>query len=287
VTIISRALPAPVPTSEPADPRNNLVGLAKVMAEVDRSMPVHDLYDETGSELYDALGWQSYDTVTAVKLAVRTGGAILDLACGTGRIGLAVAQRGIEVVGVDLSTDMLDRFRARLATEPPSVAGLVELAEADMHSLDLGRRFRLAVLGATTIVLIDPAKRRAFFERVRSHLEPGGTFALDFHSLDLDAIRRCPRRTSVIEIPMHPAGAGYAVCCQEFDLATRREKVSFVVERVSVGGTLDRRIVTTTKAVLRRRDIERDLIEAGFDLLAQAPRRTPESFEWLIAEVAR
>lgn len=286
MTIMSPATTAPVPASEPSDPRVNLVGLAKALAEVDRSMPVHDLYDETGSELYDALGWQSYDTATAVKLAVRGGGPILDLACGTGRIGLAIAQRGVEVVGVDLSMNMLDRFRARLAVEPPEVAGLVELAQADMHGLALNRRFRLAVLGATTIVLVDPAKRRAFFERVRSHLEPGGTFALDFHSLDLDAIRRCPQRTSVIEIPMRPAGVGYAVCCQEFDLATRREKVSFVVERVSVGGTLDRRIVTTTKAILRRRDIERDLIEAGFDLLVQGSPRTPDAFEWLIAEVA-
>ncbi len=271
-----------VPTM--SDPRVNLVGVARSMAEVDRLVPVHDLYDETGSELYDELGWQSYDTNTAVKLASRHGGPVLDLACGTGRIGLAIAQRGVEVMGVDLSTDMLDRFTTRLGAEPPEVAGLVELVQADMHQLDLGRQFRLAVLGATTIVLVDPAQRRAFFERVRAHLLPGGIFAFDFHTLDLDAIRRCPQRTTVIEIPMRPAGAGFAVCCQEFDLATRREKVSFLVERVAVAGALDRRIVTTSKAILRRRDIERDLLDAGFALSAYPQRSTSESFEWLIAE---
>jgi len=270
-----------------ADPRANLVGLAKSLAHADRSIPVHDLYDDSGSELYDALGWQSYDTVTAVKLATSLGGPVLDLACGTGRIGLAIAQRGEHVVGVDLSVDMLDRFTNRLRGEPDEVAALVDLVQADMHGLDLGRQFRLAVLGATTIVLVDPAERRPFFERVREHLIPGGVFAMDFHSLDLDAIRRSPRRTSVIEIPMRPAGAGFAVCCQEFDLSTRREKVSFVVERVAVGGTIDRRIITTTKAILRRRDIERDLREAGFSLSDSVQPRTGESLEWLIAKATR
>jgi SAM-dependent methyltransferase len=272
--------------ADPADPRNNLVGLARSLAEVDRTMPVHDLYDAVGSELYDALGWQSYDTATPVKLACRHGGPVLDLACGTGRIGLAIAQRGVDVVGVDLSTDMLDRFTTRLNSEPSEVASLVELIRGDMHNLDLGRRFRFAVLGATTIVLVDPALRRGFFERVRAHLEPGGIFAFDFHTLDFEAIRRCPRRTTVLEIPMRPAGAGFALCYQEFDLPARREKVSFVVERVAVTGTLDRRIITTTKAVLRRRDVEQDLIEAGFRLSETGHPSTDDGFEWLIAEAA-
>lgn len=172
MTDLSVAQPA---ASGSADPRNNLVGLARSLAEVDRGLPVHDLYDDAGSELYDALGWQNYDTATAVKLACHHGGPVLDLACGTGRIGLAIAQRGVDVVGVDLSTNMLDRFRMRLHAEPPEVAALVELVRGDMHNLDLGRRFRLAVLGATTIVLVDPALRRGFFERVRAHLEPEGS----------------------------------------------------------------------------------------------------------------
>jgi SAM-dependent methyltransferase len=277
-------IPASGPEAELDDPRSNLVGLAKSLADFDRTIAVHDLYDASGSELYDALGWQNYDTATAVKLAARVGGPVLDLACGTGRIGLAIAQRGQRVVGVDLSLDMLGRFTNRLQHEPSEVAALVDLVRADMHALELGRQFRLAVLGATTIVLVDPAQRRAFFERVHSHLVPGGLFALDFHTLDFDAIRRGPRRTNVIEIPMRPAGVGFAVCCQEFDLSTRREKVSFVVERVAVGGTIDRRIVTTSKAILRRRDIERDLRDAGFSLSDSVQPRTEESFEWLIAE---
>jgi hypothetical protein len=59
-----------------------------------------------------------------------------------------------------------------------------------------------------------------------------------------------------------------------------------VVERVAVTGTLDRRIITTTKAVLRRRDVEQDLIEAGFRLSETGHPSTDDGFEWLIAEAA-
>src|SRR6187401_3524724 len=48
------------------------------------------------------------------KLARKTGGAVLELGCGTGRVLVPVARSGVHVVGIDRSSEMLARARARL-----------------------------------------------------------------------------------------------------------------------------------------------------------------------------
>lgn len=50
--------------------------------------------------------------------ATRDGGAVLEVACSSGRITLRLAQAGIPVVGFDLSSAMLDRARAKGAGLP-------------------------------------------------------------------------------------------------------------------------------------------------------------------------
>src|SRR5215212_2491148 len=72
-----------------------------------------------------------------VDEAVRSGGAVLELACGTGRLLVPMAQAGLQVTGVDIVRPMLDRARAK-ATE----AGVaIDLVQGDMRGVHLGRRF--------------------------------------------------------------------------------------------------------------------------------------------------
>jgi ubiquinone/menaquinone biosynthesis C-methylase UbiE len=57
------------------------------------------------------------------RLARATGGPVLELGCGTGRIALALAQAGLSVTGVDISTGMLALARARASgLRPPQTA---------------------------------------------------------------------------------------------------------------------------------------------------------------------
>jgi SAM-dependent methyltransferase len=120
--------------------------------------------------------WAEFKEAEPVELAYyrgaieRFGEPALDLACGAGRLLLPLLEAGLEVDGVDVSTDMLAQAQ-RLA----DARGLApSLTAQPIHQLDLRRRYR-------TIFICDSfgigGSRRDDLEglrRVQQHLEPGG-----------------------------------------------------------------------------------------------------------------
>jgi SAM-dependent methyltransferase len=273
------------PTSAAAPPRP-LVGLAAAIVRADPGVPVHDLYDDAGAELYDRMVHASAELAPVLHelhdLHERRGpvpaAPVLDLACGSGRVGLQLARRGHAVVGVDLSEAMLARYRGRLAREPGDVVGRTTLHRCDIHGL--GDRFapgsfRAAVLGATTIVLVEPARRPALFATIAGLLAPGGVFLLDVPDLDPRELRERPERTTVFELT-GGAGPAWVLALQSFDVAARREVVNFVVD-----GTHEaRRVVTTTKRIVFASEVMADLTGAG---LAVRELGSDGSGHWLAA----
>jgi SAM-dependent methyltransferase len=130
-------------------------------------------------EFYEAfLGANGADLPHYKGLAVRLGGPVLDLACGTGRVSLALAAEGLAVCGLDASAPMLDRARQRAAG-----AGLsATWVQAELGAFQLGQRFPLAILPYNGLQhLHSAAELAAFFARLRGHLRPGGHFAFDVH----------------------------------------------------------------------------------------------------------
>lgn len=103
--------------------------------------------------------------------------SVLDLGCGTGAHAVRLAQRGFEVVGVDLSDNMLEAARRRAERAEPITVSFVR---EDIRTVRLGRQFdavicMFAVLGYQTT---DDDLARAL-DTVRSHLVPGGAFIFD------------------------------------------------------------------------------------------------------------
>jgi SAM-dependent methyltransferase len=133
----------------------------------------HDnLQEFDDAALYDAENRWAADDDFYLALALRIGGPVLDLACGTGRLTRAIAARGIRVTGLDLAAPMLARARM--------LAPGVEWVEADLRRFDLCRRFRLALMtGHAFQGLLTEADQRAALARVAAHLEPGGRFAFE------------------------------------------------------------------------------------------------------------
>ncbi|HLG51421.1 MAG TPA: class I SAM-dependent methyltransferase [Chloroflexota bacterium] len=111
-------------------------------------------------------------------LARRTGGPVLELACGTGRVLLPLARAGLAVVGVDVSAAMLAAARAKV--QAASVQSRVELIQADVLELALDRRFPLAIIALDSFGhFVDGDAPRRALERIRQHLLPDGILALD------------------------------------------------------------------------------------------------------------
>ena len=147
-----------------------------------------------------------------VGLARRTGGPVLELGVGTGRIALAIADAGVDVVGVDLSTAMLARASERLAKEPQRIRESITLLEGDMRSLHLGRRFPLVIapFNALQHLYEDEDIDRAL-AGCRAHLAPRGLFAFDVLMPDMRAFARDPARFYRCRPTMHPRdGRRYA-----------------------------------------------------------------------------
>lgn len=112
--------------------------------------------------------------------------SILDFGCGTGRHALAFGARGLEVHGVDVSEQMIDRARARAAAAGST---RVTFGLGDMRTLSLGRSFDAAValFHVVSYLTNDEDLDRAL-RAVRSHLGRGAPFLFDFWYAE--AIRR-------------------------------------------------------------------------------------------------
>lgn len=122
-----------------------------------------------------------------------SGNSVLELACGTGRLTIPIAQSGVEIVGLDRSPSMLQHARAK-----SKQAGLeIEFVEGDCRSFELGRQFALIFIAFNSMQhLHDHASHIALFACVRKHLAPGGRFVFDVFNpkLSILACKRNERR---------------------------------------------------------------------------------------------
>lgn len=134
--------------------------------------------------MYDAVRTPVGDAAFYLDLARSSGGPVLELGCGTGRILLPIARAGIPCVGLDPSEAMLDVLRAK---NPPDC---LELVRAPMEDLDLaGRRFQLITAPFRSLsYLLDVEVQLATIERIRRHLLPAGAFAFDLFDPRLDRL---------------------------------------------------------------------------------------------------
>lgn len=112
------------------------------------------------------------------KLAGR--GPALELGIGTGRIALPLAQRGVAIEGVDVSTLMVEELRRK-----PS-GKRIPVHMCSMADLDLRKRFRLIFSAFNTFYSLTTYEEQAMcFARVARHLLPSGTFVLETFYPDL------------------------------------------------------------------------------------------------------
>jgi len=96
--------------------------------------------------------------------------SVLDAGCGTGRVAIELARRGIEVVGVDADPDMLERARRRR----PDLTWVL----ADLATLALERRFDVVVMAGNILPYAKPSSRPAIVATCGRHLAPGGRLVI-------------------------------------------------------------------------------------------------------------
>lgn len=116
-------------------------------------------------------------------------GKALELACGTLRVTLPLAEAGYHVTGIDESEFMLKLGREKLAHAPQPVRERVRLVQGDMRAYDLPERFNLIYIPFNTLgLLLTTADQLAALDCAKRHLAPGGVFALDVYVPDVERL---------------------------------------------------------------------------------------------------
>ena len=98
---------------------------------------------------YDAAYATKQDLVDLpfyLDLAKASGGPVLEIACGSGRVLLPIARERIQIDGVDNSLPMLRVLKAHIAKEPAQIRRRITLHEGDMRDFSLGRKFPLIII---------------------------------------------------------------------------------------------------------------------------------------------
>ena len=128
-----------------------------------------------------------------LALAARTGGPILELGCGTGRVAVPLAAAGHQVTAVDIDPAMLERARRRAAAAGAAIGGRIEFVEADMLGMDLpsAGSFRLAIIALNSLFLLATrAAQREAFATMARHVASGGLAVVDIWLPDADDLAR-------------------------------------------------------------------------------------------------
>lgn len=94
----------------------------------------------------------------------------LDAGCGFGRVGIELAERGVEIVGVDLDPDLLERARRR--------APDLDWRLGDLATIELEGQFDLVVVAGNVIGFVEPASRADAVRNCARYVAPGGVLVI-------------------------------------------------------------------------------------------------------------
>ena len=129
--------------------------------------------------LYDIENQWAADDDFYLNLAKKIGGPVLDLGCGTGRLSRAIAEAGIEIIGLDIMAGML--AHAKLLSENIDIHYQV----GDCRNYKIDKEFNLILMTSHGFQhLLHEEDQNKFFKCAYDHLSPDGMLAFETRNLD-------------------------------------------------------------------------------------------------------
>jgi SAM-dependent methyltransferase len=141
-------------------------------------------------------------------LAPMAAGGALEFAVGSGRIALPLAERGVRVHGVDISSTVLEQLHAK--------GGRVTTTLGDYTTTTVDGSFSLVYLVWNSLSNVTTqAGQVAAFANAAAHLSPGGRFVVE---LFVPQLRRLPPGQDFVPFDVTPEHLGF----DEYDVLTQR-----------------------------------------------------------------
>lgn len=142
------------------------------------------------ADLYDQM-YQEYqsDIPFYLREALRAEGPVLELACGTGRVLIPLAEAGVTIWGLDVTPAMLAQAERKAAALPAEARERVTLRAGNMRDFDLPERFGLVIIPFRSFLhLMTMQDQLAALSTIHRHLRPNGRLALNFFQPNLAVI---------------------------------------------------------------------------------------------------
>jgi SAM-dependent methyltransferase len=237
---------------------------------------------EQASSGYDALAryyeleYADYytDVEFYVNMLRRSGGPFLDLACGTGRVALAVSDAGYDAVGVDASEPMLAIARRKAGKR-------VELVSGDLRTFDLGRTFPLVAVTLNSFMhLIEVEDQLACLARMATHVAPGGRavvstinpYSVSLHDIEAKLIHEFSKWDPDTESWVTKLSA------RDVDTVEQVEHVTYFYDEVK-GGNVQRLVTTLDFRYTYRYELELLMRQSGLEPIAVYGSYDLDSYE--------
>ena len=164
-----------------------------------------ETYGDRIADVYDGF-YTTLDTEGAVETlaGLAEGGPVLELAIGTGRLALPLAERGLEVHGIDASEQMVAKLRAKPG------GGRIAVTMGDFADVAAGGRFSLIFVAFNTFfALLTQDDQLRCFANVSARLADGGVFVVEAFFPDLARFDR-GQRVNVILLEVGRVGVDAA-----------------------------------------------------------------------------
>jgi SAM-dependent methyltransferase len=212
-------------------------------------------------------------------LAERTGGSILEVGSGTGRVALALAQAGHTVVGLELSDAM--RASAQHKVDRAQLTDRATFVAGDMRNFAIDHHFGLIIVPLNTflhnLTLADQLATLACFKK---HLRPGGRLVLDCFNPDpaytADDGRLIVQR-SVID--RETGQNALLLLSRATDWGNQLQEITYLIDRPDQNGLVRRAVLQTSFRFIFRNEMQLLLKLGGFDLKETFGSYALEPFE--------
>lgn len=199
--------------------------------------------------------------------AARSGGPLLELGCGTGRLLLPLAQAGYEITGVDISPALLAVARRKI--EAAGLQQRVSLVQADMRDVHLRRRFRLAFVAINSFMhLLTTEDQLQALRCWREHLTADGLLILDLFQPHPQGLLEADGRLA-LDRQWEDPETGATVLRQTsrtLNLAEQTLDVTFIYDETTPDGRVRRTLAPFQMRYLHRFEAELLLRLAGYDI---------------------
>ncbi|MFC5719485.1 class I SAM-dependent methyltransferase [Streptomyces gamaensis] len=223
------------------------------------------------------LGPYSADILGHLAVARSTGGPVLDLGAGGGRLSVPFARHGFEVDAVDRDAPSLLRLEAWAARCGDAVRRCVTAVHTDLAALRLRRRYRFVLLAGAMVSAVPPRARAELLALLARHLHPQGALALDYAEHAPEQLAERPCRTWRFEVPRVDGVRETATARQVFDPVALTEHIAYRSQCLSADGSLRQTLLTTDKWIVEPGALRADLARAGLRVVSSARQRLDAS----------